>query len=91
MRKLIIIALVTMFTGCVTINKIYPVTKTDTVYITKPFFDRGIDPGFWYTPQPQLPGGPYQPFFRTPIVNDTSKSVLFISGTISRDSLKIKK
>ena len=70
MKKLIaIIAVLTIFSGCITVNKIYPVTKRDTVYVEKPVFgynpnDRGIDPGFWYTPYPTIPSGPWYPIYK---------------------------
>lgn len=74
MKLIIIIAALTIFSGCITVNKIYPITKRDTVYLEKPIFgywpnDRGIDPGFWYNPYPSIPPGPFYPFYKT---HDTS-------------------
>ena len=74
-KDIIIIALLTIFSGCITVNKIYPVTKRDTVYLEKPILgywphDRGIDPGFWALPSlPSMPSGPFYPFYK---VCDTS-------------------
>ncbi len=72
MKLITIIALMTIFSGCITVNKIYPITKRDTVYLEKPIFgywpnDRGTDPGFWV--QPSMPSGHFYPF---PII-DTFK------------------
>lgn len=78
-KDIIIIALLTIFSGCITVNKIYPVTKRDTVYLEKPILgywphDRGIDPGFWALPSlPSMPSGPFYPFYTPWPVIDTFK------------------
>lgn len=84
MKLITIIAVLTMFSGCITVNKIYPTTKHDTVYLEKPILgywphDRGIDPGFWTLPFlplpsfPSMPSGPFYPFYKPWPVIDTFK------------------
>ena len=71
MKLITIISAMTIFSGCITVNKIYPITKRDTIYLEKPILgywphDRGIDPGFWIQPYlPSMPSGHFYPFYKT--------------------------
>ena len=78
MKLITIISAMTIFSGCITVNKIYPITKRDTIYLEKPILgywphDRGIDPGFWIQPYlPSIPSGPFNPLCK-PYPIDTFK------------------
>ena len=95
MKIITIIAAMAIFSGCITVNKIYPIAKRDTVYLDKPILgywphDRGIDPGFWVQPSlPSIPSGPFYPIYKPRPGCDTTSYIRINSG--NTDTLKVSK